>query len=297
MFGGVSEKLGSLKSSLRAMRSVRLIEQQNEFLLNEVKHINEQLRYQSLGESALLKTDASRTRASFDHQWDQMAAGASLPSDPAFMAGVQSQICEMTGLTANWFPGKHVTDIGCGVGRFTYGLLSLGARVTACDQSEWALKRTAELCQMYSERLTTRQVDLLHWDEQADFDLAFSYGVVHHTGNTFLAIRNVCAKVGSGGRVFLMVYGVPDDEAGFREVNSYESLRTELQFESFARRRELLIERYGPDAAHGWFDAISPRVNDLLTFGEIGELLLRLGFNNPRLTLANRNHHVVADLD
>jgi hypothetical protein len=55
------------------------------------------------------------------------------------------------------------------------------------------------------------------------------------------------------------------------------------------------MERFGPILGHGWFDAVSPRINDLLTFEEIAELLARLGFKNIRRTREGRNHHIVAD--
>jgi len=47
--------------------------------------------------------------------------------------------------------------------------------------------------------------------------------------------------------------------------------------------------------AHGWFDAVSPAINDLLTFNEVEELLIYLGFNNIRRTFNNRNLHIIAD--
>jgi hypothetical protein len=41
--------------------------------------------------------------------------------------------------------------------------------------------------------------------------------VVRHTGNTYLATENVCRKVRLGGRVFFMVYGVPQALKAFGE--------------------------------------------------------------------------------
>jgi SAM-dependent methyltransferase len=139
-----------------------------------------------------------------------------------------------------------------------------------------------------------KNLNLLDWVEPGDFDLAFSFGVVHHTGRTYRAIRNVASKVKPGGHLFLMVYGFPTELDHFRELNSYEGLREELRALSPAAKHEILTQRFGADLAHGYFDAVSPKINDLLTFDELGEFLQLVGFSQVRSTLQNRNHHITA---
>jgi 2-polyprenyl-3-methyl-5-hydroxy-6-metoxy-1,4-benzoquinol methylase len=268
---------------------------ENKFILYELKRINETLRYHLLGDVPLSETDQVQTRSSFDYQWDKFHTGVAMSDDDKFMGQIRSQICKMTDFPAEWFQGKQVIDIGCGSGRFTYGLLSLGATVTAVDQSAAGLRRTTELCQEFSSRLSTRQENILEWDEETQFDLVFNFGVVHHTGNTYLAMWNVAHKVKPGGRLFLMIYGFPEDQSGFAEINSYEDVRQKIRQLPFDQKKEALIEQFGPYLAHGWFDATSPRINDLLTFPEIVDLLTTLGFQNVRLTLQHRNHHLIAD--
>jgi 2-polyprenyl-3-methyl-5-hydroxy-6-metoxy-1,4-benzoquinol methylase len=272
-----------------------LLAEQNRFILRELERINETMRYQQLGQTALIEFDSQQTRSSFDYQWSDFHTGVAMADDQAFMRNVPAQICQITDLPASWFPGKRVVDIGCGAGRFTYGLLSLGASVTACDQSAAALRRTAKLCQEFSDRLTTETNNLLEWEAIGDYDLAFCFGVVHHTGNTYLAIRNGALKVKPGGRLFMMIYGFPQTLSDFAEINEYEDLRRKLRPVSFKEKKEALIQQFGPYLAHGWFDATAPRINDLLTFPEIAELLRRLGFQNIRRIVENRNHHIVAD--
>jgi SAM-dependent methyltransferase len=279
----------------RLSEQVQLLLVQNRFILYELQRINEAFRYHLLGDPLLAESEQQQTRSSFDYQWSDLHAGVAMADDSAFMSTIQDRICQMVDRPAEWFAGKRVVDIGCGAGRFSYGLLSLGAVVTACDQSEAALRRTAELCQPFANRLATRQINLIEWDEAGDYDLSFCFGVVHHTGNTYLAIRNAALKVRPGGQLFLMIYGFPEDLAGFNEVNRYEALRQELRLLTFEQKKQRLIEQFGPYLAHGWFDATSPRINDLLTFPEISALLQRLGFRNVRRTLEHRNHHLVAD--
>lgn len=267
----------------------------NQFILSEIKRLNEDMRYRLLGSDMPVEGDDKQTRDSFDYQWVDFNEGQFLPNDQNFMSDVQSLICKITDLGPDWFPGKRVADVGCGTGRFTYGLLSLGASVLAVDQSEAALRKVDALCNEFSERLSTLPVNLLEWDKEDQYDLVFSFGVVHHTGNTYLAIINAARKVRSGGRLFMMVYGFPETISDYREVNSYEELRQELRLFSNEEKTRILIDRYGESLAHGWFDAVSPRINDLLTFSEIGHLLKRLGFVNIKRTINNRNHHIVGD--
>jgi 2-polyprenyl-3-methyl-5-hydroxy-6-metoxy-1,4-benzoquinol methylase len=236
-----------------------------------------------------------QTKASFDFQWDRMAYGEALPTDDAFMATVSSEVPEMVDVPANWFAGKRVLDVGCGVGRYSYALLKLGAVLTTCDQSEAALRATAELCHSFADRLTLKRIDLLEWDERGDYDLAFCYGVVHHTGNTYLAVENVCRKVRPGGRVFFMIYAVPTTAPAFREINIYERLADETRDLSFEQRKTFVEQRFGAQKAHGWFDAISPRINDRLTFEEIHDLLAELGFANIKGRIVMRNHYITAE--
>jgi len=270
------------------------LREQGDYLMREVSRLaaaERRAQWQQRRGSTL----GAQTKASFDFQWEQMPSGRALPSDEAFMGDVEAHICRLTQLPREWFAGKRIVDVGCGIGRFSYGLLKLGAIVTACDQSEAALRRTAELCDPFRDRLSLKRIDLLEWSEPGDFDLAWSFGVVHHTGNTYLAIENVCRKVRPGGRLFLMIYGMPDSRADLAEINQYERIAEEVRGLSFDQRKELLNARFGAAAAHGWFDAISPRINDRLSFEEIHDVLSELGFAAIRQTVPARDHHVVGE--
>jgi 2-polyprenyl-3-methyl-5-hydroxy-6-metoxy-1,4-benzoquinol methylase len=264
-------------------------------MLFELRRVNETFRNHLLNDPALGEIDKLQTGQSFDYQWAEYSSGIAMSDDTAFMSQLQSQICQMTDLPTEWFKGKRVIDIGCGAGRFTYGMLSMGAYVTACDQSDAGLKKTAKLCAEHSDRLTTKQINLLKWDEVGDFDLVFCFGVVHHTGNTYSAIKNAALKVKPGGRLFLMIYGFPENLNAFEELISYEEVRQTVRILSFEEKKKYLIDRFGPYYAHGWFDAVSPQINDLLTFEETADFLTTQGFSRIKRTMPGRNHHLVGD--
>jgi 2-polyprenyl-3-methyl-5-hydroxy-6-metoxy-1,4-benzoquinol methylase len=273
---------------------LQLIKEQVRFLLYEIQRVEEAFRYHQIDKIGA-SAQRLQTVSSFEYQWAHFGSGVGMPNDVSFMKNIESHVCEITGLPREWFLNKKVADIGCGAGRYSYALLSLGAHVTACDQSLSALKNTAKLCDRFCDRLSQEHINLLEWGEAREFDLAFCFGVTHHTGNTFLAIDNVCRKVKPGGRVFLMIYGMPLTHGEFEELNAYENLRQALRTMSFEEKKAYLIEKKGEHLAHGWFDAISPAINDLLTFSEIYDLLSGLGFSNVKRTIAGRNHHVIGD--
>lgn len=269
------------------------LEAKNQFLINELAKTNELLRQKALENE---ETDSQQTLASFEYQWKNLPTGIALPNDAAFMKQVKSQICSMTALPPEWFQGKKVIDVGCGIGRFSFGLLSLGAEVASCDASASGLQRTMELCKPYQKHLRTFQVNILKDTmPQPEYDLAFSFGVVHHTGNTYLAIKKVCSTAKVGGKIFLMVYGYPEKYEDFLETNSYEALRNELRPLSFEEKLAVLRSKFPEEQVHGWFDAVSPRINDLLKFGELVELLNSLGIENVKRTVKNRNLHIIGD--
>jgi len=260
--------------------------------MSQIVQINEKLRYLDLKQD---DTSLVQTKASFDYQWKYINEGRHLPSDQNFIDHVGKNICEMTTLSADWFKGKTVLDAGCGIGRFTYGLLTLGAHVTAIDYSASAIKQAEELCAPYADHLKTLQSNLL--DDMSlfeQYDLVFSFGVVHHTGNTYLAMKNVCDRVKVGGKVFFMIYGFPEKAEDFQELNNYERLRAQLHGLPFSEKYQKLSHQFPEQQVHGWFDAVSPEINDLLTYQECTKLLTSFGFEHIHRTTAFRNLHIIA---
>ena len=271
------------------------VEASNRFLLHEVRRINEERRLEAFGGLEELETLARQTRESFDYQWAEFNEGVAMPSDEEWMRDIEARICQFTALPREWFQGKRVADIGCGAGRWTYGMLKMGAQVTSFDQSEAALRRTSELARPFADRHQTRQINLLTADDKADFDLVFCFGVVHHTGNTYLAMRNTARKVAKGGRLFLMVYGFPEEKDDYNIISQYAELRQKWRLLTLDERKQAVIDEFGAYLGHGWFDQVSPQVNDLLTFEDIADFLGKLGFDRARRTIKHANHHVVAD--
>jgi len=239
--------------------------------------------------------DSRQTRESFTYQWAELVTGKHLLGDSEFEREMSRLVEKYSALPADWFAGKRVLDAGCGNGRWSFAFERLGAEVTAVDQSASGVAHLKSLLGAETN-LNLQQADLLEsLPFGPEFDLVWCYGVAHHTGNTRQAVENVAAVVKPGGRLFLMIYGEPATAVEFEEINRYVALRRETEFMSFADKKAYLAEKFPPESVHGYFDAISPSINDLHRFDEIEKWLRLAGFNNIRRTLKSRNHHLVAD--
>ena len=109
--------------------------------------------------------------------------------------------------------GKHFLDIGSGSGLFSLGAIRLGAAVVhsfdydrdsvACTQSvkdrfapdaaHWVVERGDVLNSSYIDKLGL-------------WDVVYSWGVLHHTGDMWRAVANAAALVAPGGCLYIALY-------------------------------------------------------------------------------------------
>lgn len=266
------------------------------FLYYEVSEQRRQLRL--LNARRILEEGAARqTVYSFDYQWRNVGEAEYMLSNPQFRERVTDLVLENTGLPEEWFGGKRVLDAGCGSGRFTYALAKLGAKVLAVDATDGGLHATQQACVEFGERVTTLHHNLLDpFPIGKEFDLVWCFGVLHHTGDTLRAFRNIAALVRPGGYLFLMIYGEPRldrpwELAIYAEMSRMRRLTENLSYEG----KLAMIRREHPDQdVHGWFDAIAPPINEIYSFEEIEGWLLAAGFTRVRCTRDNPNHHIIA---
>ena len=108
--------------------------------------------------------------------------------------------------------GKDVLEIGCGIGTAVVCFARAGAIVTAVDLSEVS----AELCKKRLDVYGLQGTVLSGNAEELDtllpttkqYDLVYSFGVIHHTPNPRAVIEQATRFVKPGGQLRLMLYSL-----------------------------------------------------------------------------------------
>jgi ubiquinone/menaquinone biosynthesis C-methylase UbiE len=101
--------------------------------------------------------------------------------------------------------GKHLLEIGCGMGYDSLEFLRRGVRVTATDLTPNAVsltRRHFEIEGVQAEEVRTANVLDLPFEDNT-FDAVWANGVLHATGDTPGAIRETRRVLKSGGRAII----------------------------------------------------------------------------------------------
>jgi len=107
---------------------------------------------------------------------------------------------------------KSFLDVGSGSGLLSLVARRLGARVHSFDYDPQSVACTIELRRLYfhnDNRWIVESGSAL--DEEylkglGTFDIVYSWGVLHHTGQMWQALRNVHSLVKPGGQLFIAIY-------------------------------------------------------------------------------------------
>ncbi|MFP4477732.1 MAG: class I SAM-dependent methyltransferase [Desulfatibacillaceae bacterium] len=155
----------------------------------------------------------------------------------------ERSLCDM--LQVETLRGKRFLDIGSGSGLFSLAARRLGATVhsfdydpqsVACanelkslhfpDDPDWIVEQGSALDEKYISGL-------------GRFDIVYSWGVLHHTGQMYKAFSNVIPAVAPGGQLFIAIY----NDQGFK--SKYWS-RVKTVYNRNRIARHLMIAIHAP---------------------------------------------------
>lgn len=107
-------------------------------------------------------------------------------------------------LTVDDFRGKRVLDAGCGGGHMLSYIAPYVREGIGIDLNTSEISR--ERLQ-HQKHIRIVEGDLARWNDERDFDLVYSIGVVHHTADPQASARHLLDLVKPGGKLALWVYG------------------------------------------------------------------------------------------
>jgi 2-polyprenyl-6-hydroxyphenyl methylase/3-demethylubiquinone-9 3-methyltransferase len=122
----------------------------------------------------------------------------------------ESSIVEMLGGIP--VEGLSVLDIGSGSGLFSLAVRNMGAAVTSFDYDQNSVACTERVRETYRQgdkdwHISQGSVlDQKFMSSLGKFDLVYSWGVLHHTGQMWMALDNAIDCVGEKGRLLIALY-------------------------------------------------------------------------------------------
>lgn len=144
---------------------------------------------------------------------------------------------------ARW-EGKKVLEIGCGIGTDTINFARAGAKVTAVDLSEASLEVARQRAEVFGfeDRITFHQADAEELSSVVpveEYDLIYSFGVIHHTPHPENAVAELMKYSGPHTHLKIMVYNrwswkvlwimMTDGKWQFHKVDEFIARNSEAQ--------------------------------------------------------------------
>lgn len=148
----------------------------------------------------------SGERFTFGENWKDFLGSV----DESRITESVAALWQMLGVTT--LAGMRFIDIGSGSGLSSLAAHRLGADVTSFDYDPSSVGCTLEMRDRYAK--DTPRWRIMHGSALdaeflatlGSFDVVYSWGVLHHTGQMWKAINNVLPLVKPGGTLFLALY-------------------------------------------------------------------------------------------
>jgi SAM-dependent methyltransferase len=162
----------------------------------------------------------------FGQNWENYSSNALTPER---IAQAQNDFKVLIANIGEDIAGKSFLDIGFGQGFSLLSATSMGAHTIGCDISQkcgevldrnriyFPKAAEAEIPLVIGSILDSNIVKKLKYKsaEGNGYDIVHSWGVLHHTGNMELAIRNAASLVKPGGYLIIAIYNRHWSSAGW----------------------------------------------------------------------------------
>ena len=149
---------------------------------------------------------ATGERFEFGKNWSAFLAVL----DDERIATAERSLKEM--LEVETLVGKSFLDIGSGSGLFSLVARRLGAKVHSFDFDSSSFACTQELRNRYFPHDPNWRIeqgsalDSEYLTSLGQFDIVYSWGVLHHTGDMWRALENAVIPVKPDGKLFIAIY-------------------------------------------------------------------------------------------
>ena len=208
---------------------------------------------------------------------------------------------------------KSFLDIGSGSGLSSLAAHRLGADVTSFDFDQKSVNCTTEMRKRYSANATNWTVqqgsvlDETFMKSLGQFDIVYSWGVLHHTGQMWKAIEQATLRVTPGGQLFIAIY---NDEGGMSRFWTkvkqiycsglagrwlmmalfipYFSVRTAMKWVLSRGRATATSRTRGMSIYYDWIDWLGGYPFEVAKVEELLKFCQERGFTLQNLTTTNR---------
>ena len=124
---------------------------------------------------------------------------------------VQQATVSLQRLVGGDLKGKRFVDVGCGSGLHSLAAVRLGAEeVVSLDIDPASVTTTRDLLEKHAPgaRWSAREMSVFDLERNSlgRFDVVYSWGVLHHTGDLQRALRAAAGLVAPGGQFIFALY-------------------------------------------------------------------------------------------
>lgn len=151
------------------------------------------------------------------HYWNQASCGTEVAHNKkfskeyfdeieAYRYAIESEIFSFAQFTR--YRNKKVLEVGIGAGTDFVQWVRAGAQAYGVDLTQEAVENTQTrlmLENIYAQELRVADAENLPY-EDAQFDLVYSWGVIHHSPDTIKCLEEIIRVTKSSGTIKLMLY-------------------------------------------------------------------------------------------